>query len=262
MRAYIEVARRSFHRKSSYKLEYYLGLFGSLLSIFISVAIWKAVYGSTASFAGITQEQAVTYAVIAMLMRIVLSMNEFLIDGKIKSGEIASDLIRPYHFLTYVFSMIIGEVGFNLWTKALPLIILSIFMFQLEVSHSWINLLFFLISAAFSYLLLYFFNLIFWLFAFWVHQTWSIVTIKNAAVLLLSGATIPYWFLPDWLAYIFEWLPFKYIYFTPVTIALGEAHQGDILRLFIEQIGWILLLAAAGLLLWRRAQNKLIIQGG
>ncbi len=262
MRAYIHIAKKSFLRKSTYKFEYYLGLFGSLLSIFISVAIWKAVYGSESSVAGISVEEAISYAVLAILLRTTLTMNEFLIDYKIKSGEIATELLRPYSFLAYLFSVIIGEVCFNLWTKVLPLLIVSTWIFRLELFDSWWVLLQFLGSLFLSYLLMYFFNMIFWLCAFWVHQTWSIVTIKNAVVLLLSGATIPFWFLPSGLAELFEWLPFKNIYFTPLAILLGKAPNENVGVLYAEQTLWIFLFAAAGMLMWRKAQRKLVIQGG
>ncbi|WP_127530184.1 ABC transporter permease [Paenibacillus kobensis] len=262
MRVYLKVAKQSFQQKLSYKLEYYLGLFGSILSIFITSAIWKAVYGSEAVVSDVTQTQAVSYALLAILMRTTLTMNEFLIDGKIRSGEIATELIRPYKFLVYIFSRVTGEVGYNMWTRILPLIIVSALCFNLEITNSWIHMIEFACSLVLSYFLLFYINLIFWLLAFWVHQTWSLITIKNAIILLLSGATIPFWFLPDWLTRILQLLPFKDIYFTPLTIILGKSISADVWRLYGEQLLWIALFAIISLLLWRKAQTKLVIQGG
>ncbi|WP_135548520.1 ABC transporter permease [Paenibacillus cymbidii] len=262
MRTYVQVAKQSFHRKSSFKLEYYLGLFGSILSIFISIAIWSAVYGSSSRIADISQSQAITYAVLALLLRTGLTMNEFIIENKIRTGEIATELIRPYRFLAYLFSIVIGEVGFNIWAKAIPLVLICLVCIHLDISSSWLHIAAFMISVMFSYLLLYVINCIFWLLSFWVHQTWSMITIKNAIFLLVSGATVPYWFLPEWLARIFEWMPFKTIYFSPLSIVLGKMSNGDIWKLYGEQAVWILVFAAAGLWMWRKAQNKLVIQGG
>ncbi|MNY42011.1 hypothetical protein D3C86_1768680 [compost metagenome] len=139
---------------------------------------------------------------------------------------------------------------------------MSLLVLHLDVSDSWLDLALFMISVLLSYTLLYFFNLIFWLLAFWVHQTWSIVTIKNAIILLLSGATIPFWFLPHRLVSVLEWLPFKSIYFGPLSVILGKVDLGKIWTVYIEQMMWITVLAIISLWLWRKAQVKLVIQGG
>jgi ABC-2 type transport system permease protein len=262
MRAYFQFAKKSFRRRAVYRLEYFLGLFNAILTIFIGAAIWEAVYNDNSMLAGIEKNQMITYAVLGMVMRTMLTMNEFIIDGKIQSGEIAVDLLKPLYFPRYIFSMILGEIGFNLWTKVLPVIVLSFFVFQLDLPASAGVAGLFAISLIFAYLLLYTMNFLFWLLAFWIHHTWSIITIKNSLLLLLSGATIPLWFLPAPLERIVSVLPFRHIYYTPLSIYLGQIQPGDIFAIFVQELLWIVVLYGAGRVLWQRAQLKLIIQGG
>jgi ABC-type uncharacterized transport system, permease component len=262
MRLYLEFVRRVFRRNAAYKVQYFTGLFNALLGLFIGVAIWRAAYGGSDIIDGIGKQEMVTYAVLGVLMRTLLTMNEYLIDSKIRSGEIAVDLLKPYHFLGYVLSVIIGDMIFNLWTKVLPVLIVSILVFHLTLPADPTAALLFLISLVLGFLVLYGFNLIFWLSAFWFHQTWSILTIKNAVILLVSGATIPLWFMPQSLADILAALPFKDIYFTPLAIYLGQVSGNEIVKALVVQAGWIIILHGLAALLWNRAQSKLVIQGG
>jgi ABC-2 type transport system permease protein len=262
MRVYVEFAKKTFQRHAVYRVEYVFGLFNSILALFISAAIWQAVYGDTAIIDGISKNEMVTYAVLGMIMRTWLSMNEFIIDGKIHSGEIAVDLLKPYRFLRYIFAIVFGEVLFNLWTKVLPVTIIAYLAFQLVFPSQKIYIVLFLISLVFSYFVLYYLNLMFWLLSFWIQHTWSVITIKNAIVMLLSGATIPFWFLPDQVVTVLQWLPFKNIYFTPLNIFLGKVPVGDIGLLFVEQCIWIVILYAICQLLWKLAGRRLIIHGG
>jgi ABC-2 type transport system permease protein len=262
MNAYVHFAKKSFRRKAVYRLEYFLGLFNAILTLFIGAAIWSAIYMKGGSINGIEKHQMITYAVLGMIMRTLLSMNEFVIDGKIRSGEIATDLLRPLHFPKYLFAIVLGEVGFNLWTKVLPVVILAVIVFRLDPPASAEMALLFAVSLMLGYLTLYCLNFIFWLMSFWIHHTWSMITIKNALLLLFSGATIPLWFLPSSLERVLRILPFRHIYFTPLSIYLGQSSTGEALMTIIQEIIWIIVLHLLGRILWIRAQRKITIQGG
>ncbi|WP_127532824.1 hypothetical protein [Paenibacillus kobensis] len=93
---YYEFTRRVFRRNAVYKAEYFIGLLNALIGLFIAVAIWSAAYGDSDVIGSITKEQMVTSAVIGMLIRTMMSMDEYLFDHKIRTGELAVDLLKPY----------------------------------------------------------------------------------------------------------------------------------------------------------------------
>jgi ABC-2 type transport system permease protein len=262
MRVYWEFAKLVYRRNATYKVQYWMGLFNALLGLLIGVAIWTAAYGDKSMIDNITKGQIVTYVVLGALMRTMLSMNEYLIDSKIRSGEIAVDLLKPYKFLGYVFSQNIGDMVFNIWTKVTPVLVLSFLIFPIVLPVEAYQAVFFFISLILGFFVLYVFNLIFWLSAFWFHQTWSLITIKNAIILLLSGATIPLWFLPEQMEKVLSYLPFKDIYFTPLSIYLGKMPVEKILNACLSQLVWIAALSVVAWLMWRKAQQRLVIQGG
>lgn len=137
------------------------------------------------------------------------------------------DLLKPLRFPRYIFAVVLGEVGFNLWAKVVPVVVLAFLVFRLNLPAGALEGVLFAISLVLAYLTLCFLNVIFWMLSFWIHHTWSMVTIKNALLLIMSGATIPLWFLPGALARVLEVLPFRHIYFTPLSIYLGQVSLAE-----------------------------------
>ena len=77
---------------------------------------------------------------------------------------------------------------------------------------------------------------------------------------LFGASAIPLWFYPDWLAKVSLFLPFRYISYEPILIFLGESESP--LTAIILQLAWLAVLFLIEKLVWRRAERKLIVQGG
>jgi len=99
-------------------------------------------------------------------------------------------------------------------------------------------------------------------FSFWLINMWSLITIKNVFLNVLSGSMIPLWFMPDWMTPVMNILPFSSIYFTPVQIYLGQLTGQEIFIKFLVQMVWIVVLYLGGNLLWEKGKKKLVVQGG
>lgn len=79
---------------------------------------------------------------------------------------------------------------------------------------------------------------------------------------LLSGAFIPLWFFPTALADISSFLPFRLIFFTPISIYLEKISGVEAGGLIAQQLLWIIALLVVEKILWRKGIRKLVIQGG
>ena len=120
----------------------------------------------------------------------------------------------------------------------------------------------FLCSAVLGYGVLWTISFAVQMTAFWLVNIWSIITIKNVFVNVLSGSMIPLWFMPEWMQGVLDFTPFSSIYFTPVQIYLGQLSHGEILGKCMVQVVWIIVNYLIGSLLWRQGQRKLVVQGG
>ena len=79
---------------------------------------------------------------------------------------------------------------------------------------------------------------------------------------LLSGLLIPIAVFPAPLRTVSAWLPFEHIGYTPMTIYPGKVPAGQIPRVLLLDLIWIVTLAMAGKWLWVRMHKRLTVHGG
>lgn len=230
--------------------------------IFVNIAIWKAIYEEEEVLGGVQFKIVMTYIILGFLMQSIFAMDEYLIERKVTSGLISSDLLKPISFRLYVFSYNIGSTLFRILMQLTPALLLSIILFKFLPPFSVEMTIYFVISAILGYLILYNLNFLVWVSSFWFYWTFSLVTIKDAVVMIMSGALIPLWFMPQWLFDIIKMTPFDSIYFIPISTYLGQVPTNEIGTNLLKQLIWVVVLAGVGHLLWKAATKKLVVQGG
>lgn len=262
MRTYLEVAKKAFQNNLVYRIDYIAGLINTLVMIFVNIAIWKAIYQEDEVVGGVQLKIIITYIVLGFLMQSIFAMDDYFIEGKMRTGLISSDLLKPISFRMYVFSYNIGNTAFKILMQLTPALIISVIFFHFLEPFSIQMGIFFFISSVLGFFVLYSINFLVWITSFWFYYIFSMVTIKDALIMVLSGAVIPLWFMPQWLMDFIKMTPFDSIYYIPISIYLGQIPQSEILLSILKQVLWILALTLAGHLLWKRATKKLVVQGG
>ena len=91
-------------------------------------------------------------------------------------------------------------------------------------------------------------------------QGWRMVL--TGAVDFLSGNIIPLPFFPKKYLYVLELSPFAYMQNVPFRIYSGELAGQAIYACICKQLFWLGVLTLLGILLWKRAERRIIIQGG
>jgi len=262
MRQYLEIAKKSFQNNIVYRVDYFAGVINTLFMIFVNIAIWKAIYEEEEVLGGVQFKVVMTYIILGFLMQSIFMMEEYLIESKITSGLISSDLLKPISFRLNIFSYNVGTLAFRLIMQLTPVLIISILLFKLLPPFSLQSGILFCVSAILGYLVLYSINFIVWLSSFWFYWTFSVVTIKDAVIAIMSGALFPLWFLPESLHAFIKLTPFESIYFIPISIYLGQLPYDEIIFDIAKQVIWLALLTIVGHIVWKRATKKLVVQGG
>lgn len=262
MRAYVEFAKKAIQNCIVYRVNSYAGIVNTIVMIFVNIAIWRAIYEEEAILEGLQFKLVVTYIVLSFLMQSIFAMDEYMIQYKVRSGSISTDMLRPISFLTYIFSHSVGVMLFRIIIQLTPALLVSIFFIKILPPFSTLTAVCFAISVLCGYLVLYSINLVVWLTSFWYFETFSFVTIKDAAVMILSGALLPIWFMPDWLYNIVQVTPFGSIYSVPISIYLGQLPETEIYSKILLQLIWIIIFQGIARLLWHRATKRLVVQGG
>lgn len=260
---YLAFAKKSFLNCGAYRFHHWMGVLSTLLKIFIFWCIYRALYGDRTEVDGITMAMVTTNFVLSIgLDSLFYGNNDFYLPNKISSGSIATELLLPVSFKGRMLFENMGNTLFQLIFHFVPALLVCIVTVGVLPPVSIGSFLLFIVSAILGYGVLWNLSFLLQTFAFWLINMWSLITIKNVFLNVLSGSMIPLWFMPDWMTPVMNLLPFSSIYFTPVQIYLGQLTAQEIGTKFLTQVLWIVVLYLCGNVFWEKGKKKLVVQGG
>lgn len=262
MRVYVEFALKKFQNQLAYRLEFFMGMINTIITIVVFICIYKALYGDAENVEGITFPMVATNFVISLGLSHAFAFDEMFLQNKLHDGSITNELLKPVNFKFRMLWENIGGSLFKLVFNFVPAFVFGIFFTDLCGPKNIISLLGMCISVVLGYLILWLISFIVQTWCFWLFSVWGIITIKNVFVNILAGSMLPLWFMPSALRKIVSYTPFESVYFTPVRIYLGELTGREILFGMIVQMFWILVLYWIGNCFWKNGIRKLVVQGG
>jgi ABC-2 type transport system permease protein len=269
-RLYWELVRVAFKTRSAYRAEVGLLFVGRVLDLFVQVAIWRALIGAAgyaeSSRGTITLREMVTYVVISRCISVFISLFAGYsplsqLGNKVRRGGIAMDLTKPLGLRENIFFGNIGSMLFEVVYGALPMLLIGALFFGIDVPSA-LNLGLFAVAAINGLLLYFMLSYVLGLLAFWYLEVWHFERLLNDLITVFSGALIPLWFFPPFLVTLSEWLPFRLIYYVPISIYLEKETPAAVGFLVLQQLLWLGLLLWVERALWKRGVTKLVVQGG
>ena len=263
MSGYYYLAKMKLLVFLSYRFEAFTSLGTNLIVAVANIYLWKAAYKGIDSVAGVKEDQMLTYTIMSTLLASFFSVNiEQALQERISQGDIAIDFFRPINIFLKYLAEDVGIAVSSLLSKLLPLFVIMTLLVQPPVPDSPIAFVLFLLSAVFSFLILWLISALISLLCFWVIQLGEIKTIKDGIILLLSGKIIPLWLFPKKIQTIISFLPFPYVYQTPLSIYIGQVQPEEAAASMLIQFVWIVLFTALLCFGWSRARKRVLVQGG
>ncbi len=262
MRKYLEFMKASMKVETAYAAWYWAGTFATIVQLLILYYFWHAVYDNRTTIADMPLEMMLTYMVIAMLMSEYVSGVGNQLAEDIREGNIAIELMRPYHLLNKLVAM---DLGFKLSSSirsAFPMFMIAIFFIGIYIPTTLENWVLFIISAILGVLLGAQIDLIIGVIAFWTINIWGLRVFKEAIIRFFSGALVPISLFPLWFQTLSQYLPFQSMVFVPVSIYTGAITGFDAYIAIIIQLGWLVTIFAIVRIIWALAVRKVTIFGG
>jgi len=256
-----EIIFAAARRTRVYRVGMLFGLIAMALQLFLLKTVWEAVYGGRESLEGIAQQQLLVYLTITALQRVAMpSEISREIDDRVSTGRVAGDLVRPFSFMKQMIAQQLGlSLGITAWyVLAVPLAMLIGSLRMPEPANVGV----YVVSFALAYAIELLFWLLMGLVSFWLVNASGVRAVMGMTSGLLSGAVVPLWFMPEWLRAVVEVLPFQAATFLPASIFAGQVTGADLVKPLVVQAVWIVILLWITSIVWRRAQRKLVIQGG
>jgi ABC-2 type transport system permease protein len=263
MRLYVEIAIRAFRRAAAYRTAF---LSGTLTNAFFGALfcyVYQAVYGTGGAVAGMSLHDALSYAWTTQAMISIgagwVTANE--ISASIYTGDVVTDLYRPWNFYLYWLSRSLGERMFSLLVRGSLTYLIGVLYFGARIPSS-ADLLAFAPAVMLSMLVSFAFGFSVNLSAFWLIDSSGVIMLATVLISFFSGFLLPIAFFPPALQAIARALPFQAITGLPAQILLGQLKGPDLLAALAVQLAWAVALTLLALAIQAAAMRKVVIQGG
>lgn len=261
-RAVLACAGQAWRAQFVFRAATWSGIVGATLQVVLVMLVWTAVYGARTEVSGVAQRDAVTYAVLGAVTAIVFQPFVYdTLNGRLRTGAIAFDVMRPLSAVPMTLAQQAGAAAAQLPAAGIALGV-GLLLGALDGPGSALSGVASALALLLGFVIAQLLNFMIGLVGFWTLEVSGAFHIYRMFVQFSSGALIPLWFMPDWLAGGLSLLPFSSQVFVPLSIYLDDSPGAHTLAALGLQMLWVLVLAVLAALLWRRAIRRLVIFGG
>ena len=263
LRADLAMARRGYARYAAYPGATLAGIFTNTVFGFMRAFILLALYQERATIGGYDARAAVTYVWVGQALLMTVWMWGWLdIAVRVRSGDIATDLVRPVHPLRAAFAFDLGRAVYHLLFRGIPPFLIGALFYPVTVPSDPLVWLAFLTSVALAVAVSFGFRVLYNLVAFWTTDVRGAMMLAGVVANLFSGFLIPVSFFPEWLAAIARATPFPSIVQTPIDVSVGALAGPALIGALLTQAAWAVALGLAAVWLFERGTRRLVVQGG
>lgn len=263
LRLDFEIARRGYRRYAAYPGATIAGVFTNVVFGFLRAYILLALFEQREVIGGYDAMATLTYVWLGQ----ALFMTVFVwgwadLALRIRTGDIATDLVRPVAPLRAAFAFDMGRAGYHLIFRGIPPFLAGAAVFRLAIPPEPLVWVAFLVSVALAVAASFAFRVLYNLAAFWLLDHRGPSTLGAVLVNLFSGLLIPISFFPDWLAALARATPFPSMVQIPIDIFIGATSGPAILAALGTQLAWAIALVVVAQYVFSLGVRRLVVQGG
>jgi len=257
------IAASGFRRFATYRQATVAAFSTNIMFGFLRTYVLLAVAGG-AAVAGYDGSQLLTYVWTGQgLIGVVMLWGWTDLSDRIRTGDIVTDLLRPLHPVVNYLAADAGRAGYAIIFRFFPPILAGALFFDLYLPADTITYPLFAISVLLAVVVCFGCRYLLNAAAYWlldirgVNQAWLFLSG------LMSGLYFPIRFLPDWAAALL-WFgtPGPSFLQAPMDILVERDPLPIRLGMIGIQVLWAVLLLWLCYVVQRRAERKLVIQGG
>ena len=247
----------------TYRFEVFANIVTHFILILANVFLWNCVYTDQKNISGVGREQMITYSVLSACLGVMYYCGiQNSMNRDVREGNIALLLMKPIHLLGAYFVEDIGTIVVQAVSVSLPVFLLGVLLLPVQPPVSFRVLPLILVSYFLGFLILWLLSALVGMFTFVTMELGNMGVVKNSIVAILSGSMIPLWFFPEKIEKVLMMTPFPYTYQLPLGLYIGKIEVQEGLRQICIQVLWMLLIGGCVALAWKKAKNKVLIQGG
>lgn len=258
MRLQVAAFKIKFHESVIYRSNVLINFFFGCVPLFVSILLWKAIYGTEFSEIGnYSYSQMITYYVLVFLCSQILDArdNTVKISEMIRDGSMHNFMLKPIDFICYNFKLFFAEKVLYVINISIPFAIF-VTIISMHVYWEMDNVLFFLISLCLAFFLKYLIGCILGFLTIWIEEISGLLDLWDNIEAFLAGGVISLTLFPVILKDVVAYLPFKYTLFVPIDIYMGNLSYQEVLIAVEIQILWCVILGSILHLVRKMAKKK------
>lgn len=263
--AFLKTEQRS---AGLYRADFFIKVLYSLIAMYGVRSLWLSLYAQDPTIVGRPLPSMITYAMLAIALDIIFypsalsTAPQNYIAQQVRTGRIDTDLLRPMDLQNQLLFRNCGAALFGAIWFVLPAWLLGVLFLDMELPPSLLYGVAFLVSAIFSFVILFSLNFMLGLVCFVTTNIRQINMAYSGILTVLSGKLIPNWLYPEWMQVLINVLPFRCIFETPLNFYTGAVSSMEIVYHLLLQIVWMVVLFLLGKVQWLGVQKRLTVQGG
>jgi ABC-2 type transport system permease protein len=258
---YPELARAGYRRRSVYLTASLAGLFTNTVFGLLRVAVLLAVIAQTGSTAGYDAGSVSAFVWLGQgLLAVVLLWGDGELSDRVRNGDIAVDLSRPWDLQLALLAEDLGRAGHAVLFRFLPPVLFGALVLPFRWPTDPVpTLLLFTASTALAVVTSFALRFLLDLSTFWLLDSRGVRAVYNGLGSVLAGLTVPLAFFPDGLRWLLYATPFPAVLQTPIDVF---TERDGLTGLLVHQVLWAAATLALGRVVLARATRKLVVQGG
>jgi ABC-2 type transport system permease protein len=253
--------RYGFRKEATYVAAALAGAFTNsvfgVLRAYILIALWQARPG----LAGYDVAHAVTFCFItqAFIGPMQLFGGGLPIPDRIRSGDIALDLVRPASLQLWTLAEDAGRAAYLFLVRGIPPMLVGAALFGLVMPGDPVAWAAFAAGLCLGVLTSFGWRYLVALSACWLTDDRGVHTLSLVLTTFFSGMMLPLTIFPGPLGELARALPWAAMVQAPADLYLGRA---PILETLAFQACWAAALLGLGALATRAIRHRVVIQGG
>jgi len=260
IKKYFTIFKISLRNALFYGKNLFGGIIMYTLFIYVFFCLWGVIYkGDT--IAGYSYNQMIWYVCITEVIICTIGLGMmYEISQDIKNGAIAYQLGRPYNYILYSYSNIMGNSFIRLIMYSIMGFIFGTVLVGAPPVNNIAVFPFFIISLVLALVIQFFLLMSIGLTAFFVEENRPFFFIYQKLILML-GTLVPLEFFPRWMQTILRYMPFSYITWAPAKIFVDFSIQHT-LTTIITQLIWSAIAIMLCFSIYRKGVKSVHVHGG
>lgn len=260
------LSRAGFRRYSTYRQATAASSFTNTVFGFLRCFVLLAALAATGTgiAAGYDAPKLATYCWASQgFIGVVMLWGWNELGDRIRSGDVVGDLLRPVHPVLAYLAVDLGRAGYASITRFVVPVAVGAIFFDLYAPQRLVTYPLTALSAVLAVVVSFGCRWLINAAGYWLLDTRGVNLLWAFVTATLAGLAFPLHFLPSWLV-VALWVatPFPSILQAPLDVVVEYGSAAHSAGVVAGQAAWAVVLLLICALVQRRAERKLVIQGG